>query len=223
MFKELFDGFNNLLFPIENVCLFCGMKSDEIEDYLCPYCREKIEFVNRDLRINSPYLDRVVCSLFYNNFIKEKLYSYKYYEKGYLHKPLGEILFKTFKEKFEDENIELITYVPIHKRKKAQRGYNQSELVADYLSQKLGIPLSRENLIKTKWTPVQNTLNRSQRRENLYDSFKIKDKEEFVGKKTLIIDDIITTGTTMEECARVVLEAGAKKVHALSITSGMKM
>lgn len=220
---RIFDGFNELLFPEKGVCLFCGNEED-IKNYICNYCKDNMEYLNREVDLDSPYLGKVVYSLFYNEFIKEKIYLYKYENYGYLYKSLGEILLKTIYEKNLMENIDVITYVPIHRRRKAIRGYNQSELIAKYLSKILDIPLSREKLIRIKHTKPQNKLNRYDRMKNIEGVFKIVDSTEFENKEILIIDDIITTGSTIKECAKVLLEEGqAKNVHALAVTSGMKL
>ena len=88
----------------------------------------------------------------------------------------------------------------------------------------MDIPLSREKLIRIKHTKPQNKLNRYDRMKNMEGVFKVVDSTEFENKEILIIDDIITTGSTIKECAKVLLEEGqAKKVHALAVTSGMKL
>lgn len=219
---NFFKGINELLFPEAGVCLLCNVETDDVDRYICSHCRNNIEYLNRE--IDLPYLEKTIYSLFYNEFIKEKIYLYKYENYGYLYKPLGEILLQTIYEKNIMKDIDVITYVPIHRRRRAIRGYNQSELIAGYLSKKLDIPISRNNLIRIKWTKPQNKLNRHDRIRNIEGVFKIKDSIEFMDKEILIIDDIITTGSTVSECAKVLLEEGkGRKVYALSITSGMKL
>ena len=118
--------------------------------------------------------------------------------------------------------IEALAFVPIHRRKKALRGYNQSELMSSYVSKKMNIPLLNNHLIKNKWTLDQNKLGKIERKNNLKDSFKTINSEEFKGKEILLIDDIITTGATMEECGRTLMENGAKKIYGLALASSMK-
>ncbi|WP_042678720.1 ComF family protein [Anaerosalibacter massiliensis] len=219
---NFFKGINELLFPEEGVCLLCNVETDDVDRYICSYCRNNIEYLNREIDLS--YLEKTIYSLFYNEFIKEKIYLYKYENYGYLYKPLGEILLQTIYGKNIMKDIDIITYVPIHRRRKAIRGYNQSELIAGYLSKKLDIPISKNNLIRIKWTKPQNKLNRHDRIRNIEGVFKIKDSIEFMDKEILIIDDIITTGSTVSECAKVLLQEGkGRKVYALSITSGMKL
>ena len=219
----LFDGFNSLLFADDNICLFCGEKIDKnVPYFLCGECIERLEFLNREVYIDSPYIEKAVYSLFYNEYTRGKIYEYKYYNKSYLYKTFGEILKYTIEDVPFLSNIDVITYVPIHRRRKAKRGFDQSELIADYVSEALNIPLSKGNLVRTKHTIAQNKLARSKRLENISGAFKVKDGDEFYNKEILLIDDIITTGVTLNECGKALLESGGKKVYALAITSGKR-
>ena len=122
----------------------------------------------------------------------------------------------TIKDKGIDKRVDAIIYVPIHRRKEALRGYNQSELLGDYVSKKLKIPILRNHLLKVKWTKDQNRLGKIERQNNLQNSFKTNNIEDFKGKEILLIDDIITTGATLEECSKSLMESGAKKVYRIS-------
>ncbi|MBU5436682.1 ComF family protein [Tissierella sp. MSJ-40] len=210
---------NELLFPERHICLFCKGKSTIIKSYICKECEEKLEAINKEVYLDSYYISKVVYSLAYNRFIREKLKEYKFNGKNYLYKPFGEIMLNTINQKNLCSEIDLIMYVPSHRRKEALRGYNQSELLARYIAKFLNITLSSKNLIKIKWTKDQSQLQRLDRIKNLKGSFQVRDKEEIKFKKILLIDDIITTGTTMEECSKVLLHNGAKEVVGLALTS----
>ena len=121
-----------------------------------------------------------------------------------------------------NQGIDYIYFVPSHIRKEAIRGYNQSELLAKYISCEFNLELSKNNLIKYRHTKEQNKLNRSGRVSNLKDSFKIKRPEEIRGKSILLVDDIVTTGSTFIECAKVLKESGAKEITVLALTSSKK-
>ncbi len=112
--------------------------------------------------------------------------------------------------------------IPLDRRKLKCRGYNQSEELAKELSKILEIPLVSDNLIKIKTTPSQMELPEKERRENIKNAFLCKNPEEIrqlakKGKKILLIDDVYTTGSTMEECSKVLKEAGAKEVWGIVI------
>ena len=219
----LFDGLNSLLFSDDNICLFCGEKIDRGAPYfLCQQCIDRLEFLNREVNIDFPYIERTVYSLFYNEYTRAKIYEYKYYNKSYLYKTFGEILKHTIEEVQFLGNIDIITFVPIHRRRKADRGYDQSELLAKYISDAINVPLSKGNLVRTRHTVAQNKLARSQRLENIRGAFRVKDGDEFYNKEILLIDDIITTGATLNECGKALLESGGKNVYAIAITSGKR-
>lgn len=215
----MFQALNNLLFPKKHICLFCREKNGSINGYICKDCYENLEVLDKEINIDSPYIKKAYYSLSYNRFIREKVKDYKYNGKNYLCKPFGEIMLRTIKNKEIDKDIDVILYVPTHRRKEALRGYNQAEILADYISKVLGKPLLKNNLVKIRWTKEQSHSNKIDRIINLKDSFRIKQPNEIEGKKILLIDDIVTTGVTMEECSRVIINSGAKKVIGLALTS----
>jgi competence protein ComFC len=116
--------------------------------------------------------------------------------------------------------------VPLSKKKFRERGYNQSEELAKELSQVLQIPVLSDILIKTKSTSPQMKLKKEEREKNLLNAFSIKkncttsDVERFSGKKIFLVDDVYTTGSTMQECAKVLRESGAKSVWGICIARG---
>ncbi len=187
--------------------------------YICKECSNNIERLDREVEIDSPYIKKIYYSLSYNRFIREMVKDYKYNGKNYLYKPFAELMLKTIKSKKIAQDIDIVLYVPTHKRKQALRGYNQAELLANYISESLGKVLLKNNLIKTKWTKEQSHSNKIDRIINLKDSFQIRNPNEIEGKRVLLVDDIITTGVTMDECSRVLINNGAREVIGLALTS----
>lgn len=219
----ILKSMGNFLFPEENICFFCKEYMESDEGYICNSCKDLIQFLHREVTLDNPYIDRIYYSVFYNRFIKENIHAFKFNGKSYLYKPFGEILLSTIYKKDLIEGIDLVAFVPMHRKKKALRGYNQSELIAEYVASKIDKPLLNNNLIKVKWTKDQNKLGKIERARNLKNSFKVINKEDFKGKKILLVDDIITTGATMEELSKILIQNGAKKVYGLAITSSMKV
>ena len=208
----------SLLFPTRDLCYLCKEKTPYIKEFTCCDCKDKLAFLNREIDIDSIYISRTFYSLNYNRFLRELIHGFKFNGKSYLYKPFAEIMLDTISQK-NILDIDLIIYIPIHRRKEAIRGYNQSELLAGYISKNLNKPMSNGNLVKTKWTKEQNTLDRIQRFRNLKDSFSIRNPNEFEDKRILLIDDIITTGSTFNECAKLLIENGAKEIFAIALTS----
>lgn len=178
---------------------------------------------------------------------KEMIHNFKYNSVLDLKEKLGKMLSNAYKQSFrakrgitdeyrnwhspeillasrrlaQDDNNTIITFVPLHPARFARRGYNQAEILAEVVSQRLKIP-SLNLLRKVKNTKRQVGMVGRKRRQNLKGVFRIRNskKPEIKGKKIIIIDDIATTGATLNECAKVLKEAGAKEVWGLVIALG---
>ncbi len=100
-----------------------------------------------------------------------------------------------------------------HKREKKKRGYNQSALLANQISKNLGVPVDEKSLIRTKFSRSQTELQSSERYQNLEDCFEIADSTLILGKKILLVDDVMTTGATVEACSKLLMDAGANVVY----------
>lgn len=211
----------NILFQEKDICFFC--RDEKLyEGYICSSCKGLVEYLHMEVELGTPYVEKAYYSVFYNRFIKEKIHDYKYHGKSYLYKPFGHMLLETIEYYNLADELDVITFVPMYNKKEALRGYNQSKLMAEYVAEKLDKPLCN-CLIKTRHTKDQNKLGKIERQINLIDSFKIVNNTHLKSKKILIIDDIITTGATIRECGKVLVENGAKKVYGLAITSSMKL
>lgn len=217
----LIKDLGNLLFP-EDLCLFCRDNEGVDKEYICRSCKEQVEFLHKEVDLDSPYVEKAYYSVFYNRFLKDHIHDFKYSGKSYLYKVFGHMLLSTIAYYNLEDEIHLISYVPMHRRKEALRGYNQARLLAEYLAKELDKPLLKKNLIKIRHTKDQNKLGKLERQTNLIDSFKAVDSYQFEGKKILLIDDIITTGATIRECGKVLIEKGAREVYGLAITSSKK-
>lgn len=138
-----------------------------------------------------------------------------------LAKALSEVLIEHFVlAKNNTEKIwqnSLLIPVPLEKKKLKSRGYNQAEELAKELSSVTKVPIILNNLIKTRETLPQIKLSAEKRQKNLTDSFSIKNRQEIAGGKIFLVDDVYTTGATMEECAHVLREAKAKQVWGIAI------
>lgn len=219
----LIKSLTNFLFPEENICFFCKSQMEHEGEHICKSCSNLIEFAHREINTDSHYLEKAYYSVIYNRFIKENIHLFKYEGKSYLYKAFGDLMLKTIYLKDLDAKIDIVAFVPMHRRKKAQRGYNQSQLLAQYISQRLDRPLLNNNIVKVKMTKEQNRLGMLERKKNLKDSFKVENCQDFKDKEILLIDDIITTGATMEEISKVLIQSGAKRVYGLAITSSKKI
>jgi ComF family protein len=134
---------------------------------------------------------------------------------------LGGVLAEKMRECIEKHiavpDIDIITPVPLHWKKINDRGFNQAQIFAEHLAQTLHIGCSAGNLIRVRKTRSQFSLKKEQRPDNVHGAFSCRNSAEFQGKKILLIDDIFTTGATANECARILKNAGAARVIALSL------
>lgn len=213
--EKLLDEVKNILFP-RNICLFCKKQS---KTYICGDCFEHLEVVNGEIDLHCPYIDQVYYSLFYNRLIRDKLADFKFNGQNYLARAFSEILVATIREKKIEDHIDIIFFIPSHRRREAKRGYNQGELLAKYIGKSLDKPVSRGNLVKLKKTKNQSSLNKVQRSRNLENAFVLRNKSEIKAKKILLVDDIVTTGATLKETSKVLLQGGSKSIIAISLTA----
>jgi competence protein ComFC len=111
--------------------------------------------------------------------------------------------------------------VPLHIRRLRERGFNQALLLVKELSKRAGIPYQERVLRKIKDTPVQSTLKKRERSKNLKGAFQVQDQESIKGKAVVLVDDVYTTGATVNECSRALLAAGAKQVAVLTVARAL--
>lgn len=207
----------------EWLCRNCSQKILEVETQVCPEC-SRISPLGRYCKRHQKRwgISGIIVATYYEEGpIKELIHNFKYNHIFELGPVLGEYLVKVLKknDKLLAGNL-LITAVPLHFWRRSQRGFNQSEILADYLSSRLELPKNFKILRKIRLTSPQVKFSGAKRRENLKNSFVFTKKINFLGRTLIIVDDVTTTGTTLNECARVLRKAGAKKVWGLVVSKG---
>jgi ComF family protein len=227
MFKQLIApflcsscsfGFVTIKPPL---CPWCGImyKSRQGEDHICDDC------------MTSPKRFRIARSVgIYQKALMNAIHCFKYKEKIQLARPLGTILFSSFARHWDTNGIDAIVPVPLHHRKLKVRGFNPSLLMVrswKWLASTrpinlLSPPVVRDALVKIKWTIPQTGLARKKRKQNVKNSFAIKDSSRIEGRRILLVDDVYTTGATTNECAKVLLKSGARYVDVLTLARTMR-
>ena len=149
--------------------------------------------------------------------VRALVHAFKYADQAYLSDFLSDMMYCHFYDYTDLSESELIIPVPLHAKKAKTRGYNQAELLAESLAQKLCLPLSKQVLKRVRNTPSQTKLGREDRLKNMSDAFECVIGEKIKGKVVLLIDDVATTGATLEGCAAALKKAGAKKVMAYTL------
>lgn len=191
----------------KNLCKKCELKIKKYEI-------NKIEDCRKD---KLKYFDYHIKIFRYENIIRDKIIDYKFNEKAYLYKTFEKMILKTKKTYSFLKKYDIILYVPMFKKHKLIRGYNQSELIARKISDTLGITLEKNNLAKVINTKKQSTLTKSERERNVKNAFKLKNPEKIKDKKIILFDDIYTTGSTVNECSKILKKAGAAEIVILTI------
>ena len=161
---------------------------------------------------------RCVAPFAYEGKVRRAIVNFKFHEMGQYARPLGIVLTKTIQEEFPTEEIDLITFVPMYHRDEFKRGYNQSELLAKEVAERLSVPC-RKTIKKIKRTKQQHKLKFSQRKKNLSGAFMLIDKESLRGKTILLIDDVMTSGITLSECVKKLYSAKPRQVYCAAVAS----
>jgi competence protein ComFC len=130
----------------------------------------------------------------------------------------GDLLQSTLTTLTQDYSVDVMVPVPLHIRRLRERGFNQALLLAKELNTRTGIPYAERALKKVKDTSVQIALKKKERKKNLKGAFQVKDHEAIQGKTVVLMDDVYTTGATVNECSRTLLEAGADRVAVLTVS-----
>lgn len=153
------------------------------------------------------------------SIVQMLIHELKYQNKRTIGILLGEIVGNAVKHDADFTSVDALLPVPLHKIRLRERGYNQSELIAKGINRVIGVKVINDMLIRKRNTQTQTKLNLEQRTENVKDAFVINEKYKnfVVGKKFVIVDDVITTGSTVNECAKELIRSGASQVLALSV------
>lgn len=214
--KELLGTCLNVMLPA--ICVCCRENSASYPLPICHDCKDLILHEFCPPVLFSENIIKTWSVKAYNGAVQKCIKHLKYNgEKALL--PVIEELLKNYitSEKIENEHIDLIIPVPIHPLRRMVRGFNQTELIASALSSFLHFPMDSKILLKTKNTTSQMRLSRKERIANLDGSFTVVNRLALVGKRILLIDDIMTTGATLGVCAKELLKAGASEVCALTV------
>ena len=205
-----------MLFP--PVCGICG-KLDK--NSLCNKCKIRLQknalCKIEDYKNTSSYFDEHIYLFQYTGEIRDTILKYKFNEKSYIYRTFLEFIKNNEEMCSQIKKYDIIIPVPVSKKRFKQRGYNQSALIAKNLAKTLNIDYKENVLIKIKDNKPQSEMGQDKRKSNVKDVYKIKNKEKIYQKKVLILDDIFTTGNTVNECAKVLIENSANNVGIFTI------
>lgn len=206
---KLLTFLSNLLFPPK--CLLCSRVLADNELDLCRKCRtDGPECTNYQKKL--PFIDSWAAVWYYEDTARRSLLRYKFRGKRNYANGYGRLLAMKLQEA-HPEGFDLLTWVPVSSLRKFTRGYDQVELLARSVGQELGL----EHMLLLRKIrhnrPQSGIIGDAKRRANVLGVYRVENPEILRDKKILLLDDIITTGATAGECARVLLTAGAKEIH----------
>ncbi len=232
-FKSVFNKSEEILFSPEK-CICCGREKVDETSPFCDSCKRKLIFIRGKIcdycgapitggkvcdkcKENKNDFDKARAIIAYDQASSPMITKFKYSKAKYLEKRLCEILCEGY-AKYPELAPDFVTFVPMTEKKLKERGYNQTQVLASLFCEKNNLEL-KQLLVKSKETPAQAGLDKDKRKENIKDAFEIiaENRKLVKDKKILIIDDVFTTGSTTNECAKVLKKAGASSVFVLTI------
>lgn len=198
----------SLLFPPK--CALCRKLLSRQESDLCHDCRKNApEF--RRTKSNIPFIAQWTAVWYYKDDVRKSIHRFKFGNARRYAGVYARLLAVKLQQSLT-QDYDILTWVPVSGLRKLKRGYDQSQLLAGALGQELGSPAVR-TLKKVRHTPPQSGFRKAeQRRANVLNAYTVLCREQITGKRILLVDDVVTTGATASECARVLMTAGAKEV-----------
>jgi len=219
MLRQFYISVENLLFP--QYCVKCSVNISDNDIFICPVCIKQFSksglgnWVN-ELTCNDQ-LDFAFSPFWFDELLNQCIHRAKYNHSKRLLKSIALSTKDILYPLLATYHIEALIPVPLHHVKRRERGYNQSDIIAFGFSQFLKIPVDTKTLKRSKWTNSQTKLNTHERNENIKHAFQLKGELPF--KRVAIIDDVLTTGSTTSECARILKQGGAEFVGAISLAT----
>jgi len=204
-----FSSILDILFPRK--CVFCARILNKNDDNICDNCIEALPYTNDSGKLNGEVFDFCVSPLYYTDVVRKSILRYKFGGAEQYADTYGFMLADLLIEN-PDINYDIITWVPLSKKREQERGYDQAKLIAQVVAQKLG-KTAESVLTKHRDVRAQSELgDRVERSDNIHGAYTVLDPDFIQNKSILLIDDVITTGSTLDECAKTLRTSGAKEV-----------
>jgi len=214
----------NLLLP--STCLHCGMLTEEsIHPSICRDCLLSLRPLSNDFgeqqilsRLQPCYIDEIIIGWAFDDVLRDAIHAVKYSQMPGLGRALAEYAALETSLSRVDKMNSIILPIPLHPMRLRKRGYNQSRSIAEGLLRDPEL-IKDKSLIRVKNTITQTHLDRTERKRNMLNAFQLVSEEDVAGKVVLLVDDVLTTGATMNSCARVLKRNGAARVFGCSLAS----
>jgi competence protein ComFC len=206
--------------PSEYLCGDCNAKAARIVPPFCETCSEPFPgaitdaFTCANCGHRKLYFETAVAAYRSRGIVRRVIHDFKYNRQIHLRHVVAEWLADALDDvRLRSRRFDRLVPVPLHPARRRERGFNQADLLAELLSRRTSIPL-QPVLQRVRYTKTQTAFDRAERMENLRNAFRLRKNATVQGYRVLLIDDVLTTGSTLSECARVLKVAGAVSVHA---------
>ena len=223
-----FDKMMRQIWTVTLVSMYppiCGICEKISKDALCPKCNLELkkqaevnilqkEEIEENIK-KEKYFEELMYIFKYEGQVRKLILDYKFNEKSYLYKTFVNFLLKNEKIFENIKKYDKIIPVPISKKRNKERGYNQSMLIVEEIANKTNLELVNNCLIKTKNIIEQSKLNKEDRQQNIQGVYSLQNERLITNKKILLVDDIYTTGSTVNECCKILQQANPKTIGVL--------
>ena len=229
--KTLFQSAAHLFYP--HICTGCGTDLLSEDEQLCFHCIYELPHTNYETYPNNP-IERI----FFGRLKTEAAHAGFYFSKGELmqtlvhdfkykgNKEIGIYLSKIMAEKMLQSNrfrnIDYLIPLPLFAEKEYKRGFNQAKIICDGMGEVMNIPVVEKNVVRINFTETQTKKHRTERWENVAESFKVLYADQLINKHILLVDDVITTGATLEACAQNLIAISGIKISIATLTTASK-
>ena len=205
------------------VCASCQKKIVYVQEPRCKSCGKPIRYAEKeyceDCKREVLFYDQGKSIWLHKNPVAWSIYQFKYHNRRLFAEYYADEMWQIYGSKIKNWEIDVIIPIPLHWRRRANRGFNQAEILAKHLGRLSGIPVRTKMVRRIRYTERQKMLGNKERKKNLSGAFVVTKRWEKV-RNVLLIDDIYTTGNTINEVARILKQEGAEKVFFLTISIG---
>lgn len=211
---HIVDAFLDLLYPQK--CPFCRKILGKKDGLICKECEKELPYTKSGGILHGNFFTACLSPLYYKESVRSALLRYKFSGLTAYAKPFGRLM-SDCAEEYIDAQVDIISWVPLSKKRLNRRGYDQAQLLAEEISHCLMIPC--EPLLKKKvhTRPQSRTGSAEKRKANISGAYEVIAPEMVSGKTILLVDDIVTTGSTFSECARMLGMSGANRVYCIAV------
>lgn len=224
--SKIWNDLMGLLFP--ESCVLCGKAMVEGEELICMYCMYRLPRTNfhtdRENKVEKRFFGKIpveeASAYFYFNKgsdFRHLIHLLKYKDRKDVGATLGRFAARDLMNSDTFKGVDCIIPIPLHKNKERKRGYNQAEWIARGMAEVMNIPMELNGIHRVKANNTQTRKSVLQRWQNVQEIFEVKDSLMVEGKHILLVDDVLTTGATMESCAVVLLEVKGVKISIFTL------